>query len=93
MRRKANPLESSLQSEIIDYAHIRGWFCVKATTPSLRGLPDVVAVRVGRTVWIEVKREDEEARLQQNLRANEMRMHGAEVFQVDTFAEARWILK
>lgn len=93
VRRKANPLESSLQSEIIDYACIRGWFCVKATTPSLRGLPDVVAVRAGRTIWIEVKREDEEARRQQKLRASEMRAHDAEVFEVDTFAEARGILK
>lgn len=90
---KMTSLESTIQSSIIMYAESRGWLCAKITSPSMRGMPDLVAVRAGRTVWIEVKREDEEARRQQKLRAKEMRAHDAEVFEVDTFAEAREILK
>lgn len=88
-----NSLESNLQAQIIEHAHIRGWFCVKVISQSGRGMPDVVAVRAGRTVWIEVKREDEEARRQQQRRASEMRAHGAEVFEVDSLIDAREILR
>lgn len=90
---KMTYLESMIQSLIIDYAVLRGWFCIKITSPSMRGIPDVVAVRAGRTVWIEVKREGEEARRQQQLRAREMCKHGAEVFEVDSFIDAREILR
>lgn len=86
-------IESMVQSQIIKAALSRGWFCIKITSPSVRGIPDVVAVRAGRTVWIEVKRQGEEARRQQKLRAKEMREHGAEVFEVDSLLEAREILK
>jgi hypothetical protein len=93
MRPEPNRLESDLQSRIIEYAIRRRWLCVKATTPSRRGWPDVVAIRNGRTVWIEVKRKDEEARRQQVLVAVEMREHGAEVFEVDTLDAAMEILR
>jgi len=86
-------LESMIQSSIIIYAESRGWLSAKITSPSMRGMPDLVAVRAGRTVWIEVKREGEEARRQQQRRAIEMREHGAEVFEVDSLFEAREILK
>lgn len=92
-RPEPNRLESDLQSQIIEYAIRRGWCCVKATTPSRRGWPDVVAIRQGRTAWIEVKRKDEEARRQQVLVANDMRAHGAEVFEVDSLDEATGILR
>lgn len=86
-------IESMVQSQIIKAALSRGWFCVKVISQSGRGMPDVVAVRAGRTVWIEVKREGEEARRQQKLRAKEMRAHGADVYEVDSLIEAREILK
>lgn len=90
---ESNRLESDLQSQIIEYATRRRWFAVKSTTPSRRGLPDVVAMRDGRTIWIEVKRKDEEARRQQVLVADWMREHGAEVFEVDSLEEAMEILR
>lgn len=92
-RPESNRLESDLQSQIIEYAIRRRWCCVKATTPSRRGWPDVVAMRGGRTIWIEVKRKDEEARRQQILVANDMRAHGAEVFEVDSLDDAMEILR
>jgi Holliday junction resolvase len=85
-------LESDIQAKIIDHAWSRGWFCVKTETRSMRGLMDVVAIRRGRTIWIEVKRTGEGPRRQQEIRAQEMRDHGAEVFIVDTYDEARGIL-
>lgn len=92
-RPEPNRLEADIQSLIIKYAERRRWACVKTTTSSRRGWPDLVAIRDGRTIWIEVKRKDEEARRQQALVANWMREHGAEVFEVDSLEEAMEILR
>ena len=86
-------LESGLQAEIIDYGEMRGWFIVKITSPSRNGMPDVYAVRRGRHVWIEVKRQDEAARAQQLRVKRLLEEHGAEVFVVDCIEDARAILK
>lgn len=85
--------ESSLQADIIEHAHIRGWFCQKVQFVGRRGCQDVVAIRGGRTVWIEVKREGKEPTKQQALVAREMKEKGAEVYAVDNLIDAKVILK
>ena len=87
------PLESDLQADIIDFAHVRGWFCEKVVSQSGRGIMDLYALRRGRHVWIEVKRKDEEPRPQQAKRAREMKAQGAEVYTVDSLDRAREILR
>lgn len=82
-------LESDLQSDLLDFLHIRAWFAQKVEFKGRTGGMDVVAVRRGRTVWIEVKRENEEARLKQEKVARDMRAHGAEVFLIDSMEDAR----
>lgn len=85
--------ESDLQSDIIEHAHIRGWFCQKVQFVGRRGCQDVVAIRGGRTVWIEVKRPGKEPTRQQALVAREMKEKGAEVYAVDNLIDAKVILK
>jgi hypothetical protein len=85
--------ESDLQSEILEFARIRRWFAQKTEFKGRTGGMDIVCIRDGRTIWIEVKREGEEARLKQEKVAREMRAHGAEVFLVDNMEDARRILK
>lgn len=86
--------ETDLQSEIIEHAHRRGWFCQKVKFDGRRGCPDVMAIRSGRTVWIEVKREGEDLRRQQGIVAREMREHGAEVYgPIDNLEDAKRILQ
>ena len=87
------PLESDIQSDIIDFAHIRGWFCEKIESRSGRGIMDLICIRAGRHVWIEVKRPGETPRPQQVKRSREMRSHGAEVYAVDSLEQARGILR
>jgi hypothetical protein len=86
-------LESDLQSDIIDFAHVRGWFCEKVESRSGRGIMDLYALRRGRHVWMEVKRHGEQATPQQAKRAREMKAQGAEVYTVDSLDRAREILK
>lgn len=91
--KKPDPLESDIQGKIVKFAHRRGWFCQKVESKSARALMDLVAIRSGRTIWMEVKRSGESARRQQALRADEMRGYGAEVFLVDGLAQAQEILR
>jgi len=92
--RQPTQLESDIQSDIIDFAHIRGWFAVKIVSPSRKGIMDVYALRNGRHVWIEVKRPGEVLREQQAKVAREMKAHGArDVYAVDSLEQARAILK
>ena len=85
--------EADLQSDILDFAHVRRWFAHKVEFKGRTGGMDLVCIRSGRTIWIEVKREGEEARLKQEKVAREMRANGAEVFLVDDIDDARRILK
>lgn len=91
--KKPEPVESDLQSDIIDFAHVRGWFCQKVVFVGRRGCQDLVAIRSGRTIWIEVKKKDEELRRQQEFVAREMRGKGADVYSVDNIEDARRILR
>jgi hypothetical protein len=85
--------ERDLQSDIINHAHIRGWFCQKVQFVGRRGCQDVVAIRGGRTVWIEVKKPGKVPTKQQALVAREMKDKGAEVYAVDNLIDAKAILK
>lgn len=85
--------ESDLQADIIEHAHIRGWFCQKVVFVGRRGCQDVVAIRGGRTVWIEVKRPGKEPTKQQALVARQMKEKGSEVYAVDNLIDAKAILK
>lgn len=85
--------ESDLQADIIEHAHIRGWFCQKVQFVGRRGCQDVVAIRGGRTVWIEVKRPGKEPTKQQALVAREMKEKGAEVYAVENLIDAKVILR
>jgi len=90
---KEYKLESPLQADIIDYAHVRGWFCQGLQFKGRRGCMDVLAIRHGKHVFMEVKRTGEEPTLQQEKVAREMRSAGATVYAVDSIEQARAILR
>lgn len=85
--------ESELQADIIDLARVLGWFAQKVEFRGRTGGMDLICIRRGRHIWVEVKREGEEARRKQEFVAREMRSFGAEVYLVDTIADARRVLK
>lgn len=91
---KPDPLESALQSDILDFAEIRGWWAIKVESRSKRGVMDLYALRRGRHVWMEVKRnEDTEPTEQQLKRHREVKAQGGEVYVVGSMDQARAILK
>lgn len=86
-------LEKHLESDIVDFADVRGWWSAKFTSPGTPGVPDRIFIRRGRHVFIEVKAPGEVARPQQERRIRDMRAHGAEVHVVDNMELARAILR
>ena len=54
-----NPKESEIRAEVKEYLQWTGWFVfhhLQGGVGVYRGLPDLQAVRGGKTVYIEVKR-------------------------------------
>lgn len=49
--------ESKLQSKIIKTLEKSGYFCIKIIVCNKNGIPDIVALRDGVTIFIEVKTE------------------------------------
>ena len=49
--------ESEIRRQIQDYLRLRGWFCfyILQGLGSYRGAPDLIAVKNGRVIFIELK--------------------------------------
>ena len=73
------PLEASNQSKIIKYLERHGWYVIKLIQTNKNGIPDLLAIRSGRYIWIEAKRQGKTAEPLQQFRHAELRAHGAEV--------------
>ena len=71
--------ESSIQTAISKALTENGWFVVKIMMASKNGIPDLMAIKNGRTIFIEVKNEIGRLSKIQEYRIKEMQQHGAEV--------------
>lgn len=97
---RKQPLESSLQADVINLAHARGYFAEKIVWPGRNGCPDVYVARrysgptyPGIHFLIECKQKDEEATEQQAFVHAELDKAGVRVFVVDRIEQASEILK
>lgn len=50
--------ESQLQTQIKERLTKHGWFVVKLMTTSVNGMPDLMAIRKGRVIFLEVKTQE-----------------------------------
>ena len=71
--------ESTVQSSIQKWLKDNGWFTIKIIMASKNGIPDLMAIKNGRTIFIEVKNEIGKLSKIQEYRIKEMQQHGAEV--------------
>ena len=99
---RKQPLESSLQSDVINLAHARGYFAEKIVWPGRNGCPDVYVAKswkgfeglpYGGHFLIECKQKDEEATEQQAFVHAELAKAGVKVYVVDRIEQASEILK
>ena len=67
--------EQQIQSKIIDTLRKNGWYVNKLINTSLKGVPDLIAHKDGRTVYIEVKRPGQKPRILQEFRMKEIEQY------------------
>lgn len=72
-------LEQQIQSKIIKNLEKEGWYVVKLITTTKAGIPDLLCLKNGRTVFIEVKRPGGKVSELQRLRMAELLKQGFEV--------------
>lgn len=89
------PLEKTIVAKVMAEAKRLGYWVMKnhGSAYSVKGLPDVLAIRDGRAVWMEVKRPGEEPTRIQEHRMRELRAAGCPVAVVHSAGEARGVLE
>lgn len=92
---KRIPLEKTIVRRVMDEARRAGWLCIKqhGSAFSLKGLPDILAIRGGRCVWMEAKRPGQEpTRIQLHV-MRQLAAAGCPVAVVHSAADARHFLE
>ena len=70
------PLESKIKKEIRLQLEQAGWYVVYLVSTNKNGIPDIIAHRRKKTIYIEAKREGRGREPLQEFRAKELRQHG-----------------
>lgn len=68
--------EAAIQRQIIKALEKEGWTCVKLIQTSMNGMPDLLCLRAGMTMFIEVKSETGKASPMQLHRIQQLKMNG-----------------
>jgi len=82
-------LESTIQSKIIKWLKSDGYFVTKLMGTSTNGIPDVLAIKNGKTIFVEVKRPGRKAEPLQEYRMKELNMKGAFAFVAHSVEETK----
>ena len=82
-------LESKIQSKIIKWLKSNGYFVTKLMGTSTNGIPDVLAIKDGRTLFVEVKRLKREADPIQAYRIKELNDYGVLAFVAHSVEEVK----
>lgn len=85
--------EREIEQFLVNECKIIGWPCYKFTSPSRPGVPDRIVIGNGHTVFIELKRPNEEPTPLQMFHINRIRENGGDARWADTKEQVREILK
>ena len=69
--------EQQIQTKIKNKLQERGWFVTKLIKTSTNGIPDLLAIKYGKAMFIEVKRENGKLAPLQQMRLEELIQAGA----------------
>jgi Holliday junction resolvase len=70
--------EAIIQSQIKRYLEVNGWMVIKLIQTSVNGIPDLMALRNGRTIFIEVKQPGKKPSDLQQYRIEKLHKQGFE---------------
>ena len=85
--------ESTIERKCTLFARQQGWFQVKIEKASIRGIPDRLYIRDGKTVYVEFKNAVGRLSEEQVRVIAQMREHGAEVYVISSMEEANAIFR
>lgn len=69
--------EQQIQTKIKKKLQERGWFVTKLIKTSTNGIPDLLAIKYGKAMFIEVKKENGKLAPLQQMRLEELTKAGA----------------
>jgi Holliday junction resolvase len=69
--------EQQIQTKIKKKLQERGWFVTKLIKTSTNGIPDILAIKYGKAMFIEVKKENGKLAPLQQMRLEELIQAGA----------------
>ena len=81
---KGKPLESKVQNQIKKYLELNGWKVLKIIQLSENGYPDIMALKNGTAIFIEVKRPGAKPRPLQVHRIDQLNKMGFMAFYADS---------
>jgi len=84
-------LESTIQSKIIKKLTSKGWLVIKIIKCNLNGIPDLMCLKDGRTVFIEVKAEKGILSELQKFRIKQLKEIGFEAIVVKSCDEILYL--
>lgn len=77
---KTNPLESVIQRNIIKRYEAEGYLVIKIGLCNLNGFPDLMLLKDGKAIFVEVKRPGQQPRPLQEYRLKQLRDAGFDAF-------------
>jgi Holliday junction resolvase len=86
-------LESTIQHEIIVYLERCGWYVIKILQCNKNGAPDLMAIREGKTIFVECKRKGQKARPLQEYRIQELINHGVVAVVAHSIEEVKTVIE
>lgn len=80
--------EAIIQGQIKKYLETNGWMVIKLIQTTMNGIPDLVALKDGRTVFVEVKQPGKKPSDLQAYRHEKLRAKGFDVIVATSAREA-----
>lgn len=81
------PLESAIQTKIKNELEKKGYLVIKLIQTTLNGIPDIMALRSGTTVFIEVKRPGNKPTPLQSYRHDQLTKKGFKVLTASSIKD------
>lgn len=73
--------EAAIQKKIKDTHEKDGWLVVKIIQTTMNGIPDLLLIKDGRVIFVEVKQKKEKSTPLQEYIQNKIRSKGIDVFE------------
>lgn len=85
-------MEKHIQSAIRDKMRSKGWLVIKLVVTSMFGIPDLLCIRAGQFVFIEVKQPGKKPTPLQKTIHERLVSHGAKVLTAVSVADIEHLL-